>query len=754
MTATFLLAQQMPAPSEWPAPGPHLAALAVAIAVCVAVWVLLSVRYRTVRGISWYRFWPASPTTDLDSAALAIAAAASSTRPHIWLVRCGAEPGGEPSVHLGMRGVRRHSGIAEELASAAGCTAELLATTPAAGLPQGGRWVMSQTTGEAGEEPPLGSAVRFADHCRQTLTPDEAAVIHLRPRRQKAGATSGAAGGTVDAVLATSSRQLAASWTALATPTRVRRCDCRGVHVALAAAAALAAATGFAAASGFGPEPYGGPRVVTVAAAVVVIIAARSLWREVRYPSWIRRLRREAVFFMPRRSDGPPLPSGDVAHWLSGGSQTRQSAPRIAAPEELTVPSDGAIRLGKDPLGSDVYLARDDRRYGTFVQGSPGSGKTTLLLHASSEDIRARMAGDPRGVFWLETKGEGVDRFVGVVEGSGASHIQIDALGAGGEQRLDLVNWQDPRQAGTLLTAACEYAFGTEAIRDHSRAVLNAALECAVALPAEACELLGWHHGRPNVITAAWWLLGGGAAAGHPERARKVVADYCRSPYEVLYGYLPRTGVSQAESEKNCKAPRNKLEALLPARGIFEPDERAPVTFDQLLQSHEIVLFNLSPDDGSSGYGSTAAAQLASLIMYCLGEAVKRTCGTWTADGRATAIYSDELGTIAGFGEGATGVIEEIADQGRSRGVWAMFATQDPTQIHYSARRGVTAFGSHICYRMREVDAAAAAAASVGRADAGFTREAIQHLPNGDGVAVLSRGSIPQAPFVLRAPEV
>ena len=94
----------------------------------------------------------------------------------------------------------------------------------------------------------------------------------------------------MDAALATSSRQLAASWTALATPTSVRRCDCRGVYVALAVAAALAAATGLAAASGFGPEPHGGPRVVTVAAAVVAIIATRSLWREVRYPSWVRRL--------------------------------------------------------------------------------------------------------------------------------------------------------------------------------------------------------------------------------------------------------------------------------------------------------------------------------------------------------------------------------------------------------------------------------------------------------------------------------
>ncbi|MYA40541.1 MAG: hypothetical protein F4Z31_02120 [Gemmatimonadetes bacterium] len=737
----------MPLPAEGTLlANPQLVALAAAVSVYVAVQVLLAVRYRAVRGVSWYRFWPASPTTDPDSAVAAVAAVQSSARPHMWIVRCGVEPGGEPRIYLGIRGVGRHDAIAEELAGAAGCTAELLTAAPAAGLPRGGRWVMSQTSGEIGEEPPLGTAARFADHCRQILSPEEAAVIHLRPRRK--------AGGMIDAVLATSSRQLATSWTALATNTQVRRCDCRGVYLALAGAATLAAGAALAAAFGVGPEPYGGPRVAIVAAAVVTLLVARSLWWEVRAPAWIRRLRREAVFFMPRRALGPPLPPGDVAHWLSGGSQTRQSAPRIPAPEELTVPSDGAIRLGQDPLGSGVYLSRDDRRYGTFVQGSPGTGKTTVLLHAVSEDIRARMAGDPRGVFWLETKGEGVDRFVGVVESSRASHIQIDALGVGGEQRLDLVNWQDPRQSGALLTAACEYAFGTEAIRDHSRAVLNAALECAVALPEAACQLLGWNHGRPNVITAAWWLLGGGAAAGHPERARKVVEDFCPAPYGVLFGYLPRTGVSQAESEKNCKAPRNKLEALLPAQGIFEPDERAPITFDQLLSSHEIVLFNMSPDDGSSGYGSTAAAQLASLIMYCLGEAIKKTCGTWTADGRATAIYSDELGTIAGFGEGATGIIEEIADQGRSRGVWAMFATQDPTQIHYSARRGVTAFGSHICYRMREVDAAATAAASIGRISAGFTPEAIQHLPNGDGVAVLSKGSIPQDPFVLRAPEI
>ena len=66
----------------------------------------------------------------------------------------------------------------------------------------------------------------------------------------------------------------------------------------------------------------------------------------------------------------------------------------------------------------------------------------------------------------------------------------------------------------------------------------------------------------------------------------------------------------------------------------------------------------------------------------------------------------------------------------------------------------MTAFGSHICYRMREVDAAAAAADSIGRISVGFTPEAIQHLPNGDGVAVLSKDSIPQDPFVLRAPKV
>ena len=321
---------------------------------------------------------------------------------------------------------------------------------------------------------------------------------------------------------------------------------------------------------------------------------------------------------MSRRGLGPRLPSGDIAHWLSGGSQTRQTAPRVAAPEELTMPADGAIRLGKDPLGSDVYLARDDRRYGTFVQGSPGSGKTTLLLHAASEDIRTRMAGDPRGVFWLETKGEGVDRFVRVVESAGASHIHIEALGSGGEQQLDLVNWRDPRQAGTLLTAACEYAFGTEAIRgplacgaERSPGVRRSATQGSL----RAARVAPWppqrHHRR---LVAARRRRCGGAPRTGPEGRRGLLPGALRGSCSAT---CPAPGSARPRARKNCKAPRNKLEALLPARGIFEPDERPPVTFDQLLESHEIVLFNLSPDDGSSGYGSTAAAQLASLIMYC-----------------------------------------------------------------------------------------------------------------------------------------
>lgn len=710
-------------------------------------------RHRPHKGLRWYRLHPAGRDVANEAAALAFHGGGRGLR--LWIVRGGVEPGSPPDLYLGVWAANPDR-IAEQLAGAANCftTDEhpLLLAPPRSGwrvsrvVPRG---VDGDGAAPASPEPGHDAARHlYADHATDSLAPGDVAVLHVRPHKAYAGMS--------DAVMLTTSNRLAESWAATAGDIQTGRClEC--------ATMMLRAGAGLLVVAGVWAGWYGGSLTAIAAGTVLAAVALRSLLKEARRPRFQKRIA-AAGDFRPSRHYGQPIPPSQIANWMSAGSRVTQTAPRTAAPETVIVQADadvpaGAVVLGKDPRGAQVILRAGDRKYGVFVQGSPGSGKTTLLLCAASEDIRARMGGAPRAVLWIETKGEGAQRFEGVAEACAAPPIRINALTpAGSDRRLELVDWQAPSSSAHALTSAFVYAFG-DAIQDHSRDVLAGALECACSMGSDAAEALGWQHGKPNVIRVAFWLLGGDASLGAPEKARQIAQQACPDAWPLLYTHLPRPGVSKAESEKRVNAPRNKLRAMLAARGIFEPDGRRPVTLDDLLSHHQIVLFDLSPDIKASAgngadYGSTEAAGLASILMFSLGEAIKQRCGDWTAEGRAVAIYSDELGTIAGFGEGSASVIEDLADQGRSRGVWAMFATQDPAQIPSSARRGVTAFGSHVVYRMRQAAAAEIAAAQIAHTDDGFTAEAIQHLNNGDGIAVLSVDATPQQPFVLRAPLV
>ena len=734
-------------------------ALIVALLSLVAVNLWSRWRYRPYKDVAWFQLNPVSRDITPEAAQLAFKAV-GRRNVRMWIVRIGAEPGTQPLLYIGLRGAQRPAATAEEIAKSAGCSV-VPDAPPSTRFPKKG-WRISypkfpeQTEIDNPETSDTHSTdpLLYADHAAATLAREDVAILTVRPHRSLLWG--------VDAVMTTTSEQLANSWTMQTADTVTRsrpECVTCGLYGLAAVAVAGAAAAAWNA----------GSIAATIVSVPVALLVGRSLWKSQQLSQHARMLRRSATF-RPSNKSSPlgAFAMSDIARWTAGGSSSTQTAPMTPAPDTVCIrgsePPPGSILLGTDSHGIQVALPSEERKYGMFVQGSPGSGKTTLLLQAASEDIKARMTASPRAVMWIETKGEGVDRFAHIAKMHNAAFVHINALDpAGSARRLELIDWTNPKRSAHSLTSAFVYAFG-DAIQDHSRAVLAAAFECACAMDAEASTELGWPNGRPNVIRVAYWLLGGDASLGKPDLARRVIRERYPDEWADLFTYMPRQGVSVGESEKNVKAPRNKCWAMLAARGIFEPDGRQPVTLDDMLKFHEIVLFDLSvrntaviaPSNTTGGnvtdYGEAESKGLASILMYALNEAIKSRCTDWGVKGHSVAIYSDELGTISGFGDGAASVIQELADQGRSRGVWAMFATQDPDQVPFQARRGINQFGNQVIYRMRDTSQAEDAAHKINQEHRGFTAEAIQHLGVGEGVAVLTQQMKPQPAFVLRAP--
>lgn len=469
------------------------------------------------------------------------------------------------------------------------------------------------------------------------------------------------------------------------------------------------------------------------------------------------------------------------------------------APSAVTVQS--GIRAGVDASGRAVWLPEADRQWGVFAVGDPGTGKTTWLMNLYWADLIDRLeakarGGTPKSIFWIETKGEGARRALEIARRAHYTDQDIALINAASATgpRLDLIDWSDPNRGATLLVEMMRYAYSEGDIQERAANVLHAAFRLAIACPPDVTRELGWDTDHPNVIRLAFWLLGGEPHTGKPQQAYSLLREAAEreegpslvaaahgsgfaadfAPSNPMIEQNPMISAASgpvAEAWKEfsrytdeymtkrdlvqiTESSKNKLEGLLTAPHLWEPSaSRHPVTLRALLSGGWPAILNFGPPGGDQGqgYADLVATRMAAMAMYALWDAIKQECDGWQAQGRAVAVYSDELHDIAGTGTGDD-VVRGMADQGRSRGVQLVLATQRYTQLPELTRESCLSFGTRVYFRLSARASAEEAAADIGHArDGGFAADEIRDLPERTGACRMRRDGKNQPAFTIRA---
>lgn len=419
-------------------------------------------------------------------------------------------------------------------------------------------------------------------------------------------------------------------------------------------------------------------------------------------------------------------------------------------------PGDGAL-LGVDPDGGPVRVADVDRAWGVFAAGDPGTGKSTALLTMFAGDVAARRAElDRTGtssqtVIWFETKGsegegsESEDRALVIARQADPDLTDDDvitiSLGAPDGPHLVLPPEGPAGPAAQRLVEAMEYAFAAGSIQYASKATLRALFAHALCNTAEDAAAVGLP--ARNVMALAHLLAEGepgsdkhlalqnalidragygtvdvpggdatgasledlyaepAAAAAPPPADTGVDTDTA----DAIAGYRLFMNLSARERERRVAAPFSKIDTLIRASVLFnETPDRPWWTPETLVTSGKVVIVNFV------GKGVAApVGELAALTLFLIWKAIEDVCGGWQAAGKSVAFYSDELSDIAGGGTDQT-LLGKMADQGRSRGLRLVLATQRVGQLHPRVAEAVKGFGTRAFFKLGNNDVAADAA--------------------------------------------
>ena len=696
----------------------------------------------------WWRAVPATPKVDPGAVGYAVGQIRKGRKGAVTVLRVG-RGGGDSDLWIGVAGAADPERAAAEIAEAAGCQ-----PGPEEQLPMmrsDWRWFYSTVWSLAGDydrfpeqrlvdSRPGGDVSRFADLANQRLGADDVLMITARFTRT---------GETMNAAALSTAEAAAAGWNDVPPPTRPHR---PAPHPLSAWLAGLAVVLGVLPIVMWGIDGHG------VAEAwiggVIAAAGGYGMLAAYRYSPVVARAIEGRGVRVPKRAplrmrlgsrdEAAPQPArlavGLLAGWAGGGERTALIAEARMAPSAVIEPAE--LLIGSDSGGRDCYMTDRDRQWGIIIFGDPGMGKTTWARNILAADAKAIASGAARrSIVLIETKGEGALAAAELLRHHGVEPVIVNVARADGP-RLELIDWSQPARSARTITEAMKYAYGPGEIFESSAEVLNAVFTASIAAGRDhdALAQLGY-NGLPNIMELSSWMIGGDPDH-HP--IGSVTAALRHLPeYSAVARYTEHLG--KYKQENVLEAPRNKLSGQMFARGLWEAGRRRTVTFRTILEGHHALVLNLGPIAGDTGYTKLTSHRCASMALYLLWDEIMLTCDSWQEQGRSVALYSDELHALAGTG-GDIEVVGNIAAEGRSRGVMAVFATQWPDQLPEAARLGVTSYGTRAYFRVDNADVADYAARDLGDS---IAPAELRNLPVGQCAARVRRDEVAQAVFTL-----
>lgn len=435
---------------------------------------------------------------------------------------------------------------------------------------------------------------------------------------------------------------------------------------------------------------------------------------------------------------GPSVPVGLVAPHAgasSGAAQTeRRSAPSLLL-------EDIGPGIGTAGEGELVHVSAADGWSGLGIIGQAGSGKSAVLRSVWGWHCLEHQR--PRGVAGWPGASNALIAFDAKPDGAAA---MVEWAAAAGERAV-LVDVADPESWGidifavpgsaseraAFLANALVYTFGSDAIGDRSYETLTNMLTAALLVTPEMARAAGVEAGL-SPFALAHVLCGGlgdGAgvalatefalAAAEAEReagSRSLPSGESDAPSSALTELgkadarlSPYYGGRTSESARRnlTEAARNKLSQLVEVEGFWSPKRRS-FSWDAVLDGHRAVIVNTGVATSGATISERGNAQVASLLLFALRDAIVRRCSGWQAAGRSVTVFADELALIAGA---SPEVISWLRNQGRSYGVRPIFATQYPEQLLPAVRTAFLGFGTLLWFAQNDVGVVAEAAADL-----------------------------------------
>ena len=391
---------------------------------------------------------------------------------------------------------------------------------------------------------------------------------------------------------------------------------------------------------------------------------------------------------------------------LSGASST------VERPTPSTVRRPIGPLVGEGTDGAPVFLSAADGWAGTFLVGKAGSGKSQLVRSMFAWNCMERVfpsgtpgfPGQANALVAFESKGEGAREYLAWAAAVGDRALLVE-VAEPASPAIDLFAVPGTvEDKARFFANAMIYAFTDGAIQDQSFDTLVQVFTAAQAITPEIASLVQGVDLTGSPMYFAHLLLAGhgdelGAALAGAVMSEAVRLEGAGTPDESLL--LARTalmplfhGKTEASRRQFLSAPRNKVGQLL-ALDHWWGSGRPKTTWAQVLTEHRSVVVNTGVTSSGRIVDDRLSAQMASLLMFGLRDAIMRNCNRWAEQGRSVSVFADELSLLAGS---SPEVITWLRNQGRSYGVRPHLATQYPEQLSEQVRLAVTGFSTVVAF--------------------------------------------------------